>query len=244
MIFIKYVCNHAKSQPSYVATKQLIVSIHSKYEQQHQKNFFSDPIKRVVYSFDHLKEPISLEKFAGNGEEKNIDGPTSSCSFKQPCGIAIEFNEVVYITDAKSASIHVVTNLKKNVEFLQSIGSLHDAFSVHAKGEKMDHLPLHEASKRIKSCLDFLLSNQLSIREDISQPLPLSLDGRHGNVASKTINSVDLVYWAVNRLDEIRLKYDYNYINLMSCTSLDVEHFHATTHYYNPVLSMQVCHSH
>ena len=116
------------------------------------------------------------------------------CSYKQPCSIAVEFGAVVYVTDAIAASVHVITKLEKNVESLQSVGALYDAFSIHTKGEKVNHLSLPEASARIKPCLDFLLDNQSSIRESVRQTLLKDMDGRHGDVASKTIRSVDLVY--------------------------------------------------
>ena len=60
----------------------------------------------------------------------------------------------------------------------------------------------------------------------------------------KTIESVKMIEWAVSRLIRLTKKYDFGQTDLQSCMTLDVEHFHATTHYKTPVMKMlQYCRS-
>ena len=57
-----------------------------------------------------------------------------------------------------------------------------------------------------------------------------TLNGPQGNVAGKTIDSVRLVQLGLNRLNEVTRQINYHDTNLLSCMTLDVEHFHSTTH--------------
>ena len=47
-----------------------------------------------------------------------------------------------------------------------------------------------------------------------------------------------MIEWAVSRLTRLRKKYDFGQTDLQSCMTLDVEHFHATTHYKTPPMTM------
>ena len=196
----------------------------------------SDPKTRKLYAYYPSTGVIDV--FAGTGDEMSIDGPTFACSFKQPCGIAVEFGSVVYVTDVMAASVCLITNIEKTVEFLRAVGTLYKAFSIHGKGKKYNTYPLTEASQLIKHCADFLEDNEKQIRSSVTSKLPSALMGPHGSVASKTIKSVGLIQWAVDRLMRITSEYNYNEASLLSCMTLDVEHLHATTHFKNPVMSM------
>ncbi len=43
--------------------------------------------------------------FFAAGVNGNLDGPAKSCKFKQPIGISVEFESIVYICDAQTNSI-------------------------------------------------------------------------------------------------------------------------------------------
>ena len=47
-----------------------------------------------------------------------------------------------------------------------------------------------------------------------------------------------MIEWAVSRLTRLRKKYDFGQRDLQSCMILDVEHFHVTTHYKTPAMTM------
>lgn len=51
---------------------------------------FSDPTTHKIYKY--IVESATIEDFAGNGEENSMGGPAvAQCSFRQPCGIDVEF---------------------------------------------------------------------------------------------------------------------------------------------------------
>ena len=84
----------------------------------------------------------------------------------------------------------------------------------------------------------FLEENERAIYHDVNTDLPKTLNGPQGNVAGKTINSVRLVEWGLKRLNEFTKQFNYHETNLLSCMTLNVEHFHSTTHVKSDVLSM------
>ena len=177
--------------------------------------------------------------FADDGEDKHVDGPHFACSFKQSCGLAVEFGEVVYVTDVTSASVNIITKFEKNVQFLRTLGGLYDAFSVHPKGAKYIRNNLLDALALIGPCFSFLNENQKDIRSSVPTQLPANLQGPQGNIASKTIVSVGLVQLGVSRLYEISEKYcSYSSTDLRSCMTDDVEHLHSISHTKSPTLSM------
>ena len=139
----------------------------------------------------------------------------------------MEFGEVVYVTDATSASVNIITKFEKNVQFLRALGGLYDAFSVHSKGAKYIRNNLLDALALIGPCFSFLDENQKDIRSSVPTQLPANLQGPQGNIASKTIVSVGLVQWGVSRLYEITEKYSYSSADLRSCMTDDVEHLHS-----------------
>lgn len=76
----------------------------------------------------------------------------------------------------------------------------------------------------------FLEENERAIYHEVNNHLPKTLNGPQGNVAGKTIDSVRLVQLGLNRLNEVTRQINYHDTNLLSCMTLDVEHFHSTTH--------------
>ena len=76
----------------------------------------------------------------------------------------------------------------------------------------------------------FLEENEQAIYHDVNTHLPKTLNGPQGNVAGKTVHSVRLVEWGLNRLNEVTEQFSYYETNLLSFMTLDVEHFHSTIH--------------
>ena len=74
--------------------------------------------------------------------------------------------------------------------------------------------------------------------------LPKTLNGPQRNVAGKTTDSVRLVESSLSRLCDTIKDYHYSRTILFKCVTLDMKHFHATTHYKNDEMSMlQYCRS-
>ena len=86
-----------------------------------------------------------IEQFAGNGQSGSVDGPTSECRFRQPCGLAVEFDNVVYATDVASGTLQVISPISYTVEILETVGGVYKAFSVHEKLAKYHKYDLKSA---------------------------------------------------------------------------------------------------
>ena len=88
---------------------------------------FTDPTSRKVYRY--ITETGKTDLFSGNGDENSVDGPAFESSFRRPCGIAAEFDQVVHVTDVMSGTI-VVT-----VRFLKAIGGIYTKLSLYTTKE-------------------------------------------------------------------------------------------------------------
>lgn len=95
---------------------------------------FTDQQKATLYQID---EEENIHIFAGSETEGSLDGLVAECKFKQPMGIAVEFDNVVYMCDPQSNCVKVMTPLSQTAKFLSAIGRLYDAFSVHKKGQSV-----------------------------------------------------------------------------------------------------------
>ena len=78
-------------------------------------------------------ENACLNNFIGNGTEGNSDGIASSCQLYQPTGICVEFDNIVCFTDYRTASVKIASTLSHTDTFLETIGKLMKAYSIHEK---------------------------------------------------------------------------------------------------------------
>ena len=81
------------------------------------------------------------------------DGPCLDAGFQQPCCLAVECNNVTYVTDAMSASSSITTTTNNTFNFLKNVGALHDVFSIHERGKEYKRFVLEEAHYCIRSPL-------------------------------------------------------------------------------------------
>ena len=72
-----------------------------------------------------------MASFIGSGDQGNNDGCAKKCKLFQPIRITIEFDNVIYIVDSQSYCVKIFTTLGKTAKFLDTIGNLHNAISVH-----------------------------------------------------------------------------------------------------------------
>ena len=74
-----------------------------------------------------------LNNFIGSGTKGNSDGIASLCQLYQPTGIWLEFDNVVYFTNCRTASVKITSTLSHTGTFFEAIGKLMKAYSVHEK---------------------------------------------------------------------------------------------------------------
>ena len=61
--------------------------------------------------------------------------------------------------------------------------------------------------------------------------LPRTLNGPQGNVASKTVESIQTLKCGLEKLQQVLELYEYDAHNLLSCTTLEVENIHSVVHH-------------
>ena len=58
-----------------------------------------------------------IQMFAGTGIEGSRDGLVPECQFQQPVGLCVEFDSFVYVCDAQSNSLKIITSISETVRF-------------------------------------------------------------------------------------------------------------------------------
>ncbi len=106
-------------------------------------------------------------------------------------GLCVEFDHVVYVCDAQTSCIKILTSLKQTAKFCYAMECIYKAFSVHEKRHSYRLCGIEEAVELVSDTLQFLRGNDNSIRGEVAS-LPRTLNGPQGNVASKTVSSVQM----------------------------------------------------
>ena len=98
----------------------------------------------------------------------------SARSFRQPCGVGGEFDNVVYARDeivgtVKIISLLIITN---TVKFLSTVGDVDRGFSVRDQSKAYETCNLKTASGLVHNCRVFLEENEQTIYHDVNGELP------------------------------------------------------------------------
>ena len=67
---------------------------------------FSVPEEHCIYYWNGLE----TTSFIGSGDEGNNDGCAKKCKLFQPTGLAIEFDNVIYVVDSQSYCVKIFLN--------------------------------------------------------------------------------------------------------------------------------------
>ena len=152
----------------------------------------------------------------------------------------VEFDNVVYITDIDTNRVNVTTSLINTAEFLKYVISLYRAFSINNLGNRYELQTVKDADNIVNNFESYLSTLTQNIRSKVDKKLPKHFNGPEGSVAGVTIKSVLLISSDLNRLHEKTKDYSYRNVNFLSCLTLDVEHFHSSTHFKSTVSSIRV----
>ena len=109
---------------------------------------------------------------------------------------------------------------------------IRNIFLIIASYEKKS---ITEAIDMVKESVKVMNGFERSIRDDFA--VPKALNGTHGFVSSKSQQSLELTVWSLQRLQELLHEHNYTSTNLLSMMTLNVEHFHSTTHVKQVMLS-------
>ena len=135
-----------------------------------------------------------MELLAGQAaEEGSRDGPASYFRFYEATGIAVEFDNVVYVCDRSVGSIKIITELKETAKFLGGLQSIINAFSVHEKHRSYSLKTLDEAISLVSSC-DEILSRNIGIMKSINvDGLPNNLNGPEISVSAGNVCCIKML---------------------------------------------------
>lgn len=172
---------------------------------------------------------------AGTGVESNRNGSGSHASFGQPMGLCTE-GPNIFVTDGQIGTVKLVTTIRGTVEFLEHLGKFYRAFSVHLKHQPREKYTIQEAHQMVKDVSAYVKSGTVSEVQAVlnSDRTP---NGPDGAVASKTAKSIALVEKGLeelhNNLNEVNSDFE---LNPEVCLTLQVENFHAVSHFKHPTV--------
>ena len=132
---------------------------------------------------------------AGTGKEGNSNGKGDQASFAQPMGICVELNKNIFVTDAQTGSVKLITSIKGIVKFLSHLGLLYKAFSVHMKHQTDPKFSLSQAIKLLEKRENYLrmtTEKALSHTNDGSGR-QIQPSGAHGTISNQTKISVSMI---------------------------------------------------
>ena len=175
-----------------------------------------------------------MKVIAGTGEESNENGSGSYSAFGQPMGVCIEGGSI-FVTDGQIGTIKLVTNLEGTVEFLQNLGNLYRAFSVHHKHQERESFTLKEAHQMVKSVSSYCNGNIDNVKE--SYAIASTTNGPQRTIAAKTATSLNLLENGLERLDKNIDALSPGFcIKPEVCLTIQVENVHSVSHPQTPGL--------
>ena len=127
---------------------------------------------------------------AGTGKEGNSNGKGDQASFAQPMGICVELDKNMFITDAQTGSVKLITSINGIVKYLSHLGLLYKAFSVHIKHQAVPKRSLPEAIELLEeldSYLETITAKALSHSNDCSTGKP---SGSQGTITRQSFRSI------------------------------------------------------
>ena len=192
---------------------------------------FTDMGSRQVKS-STLNGEIKL--IAGTGIEGNNDGTLES--FSQPMGICVKSKKTLLVTDAQTGSIKLITEISGAVAFLDSLGKLYHAFSVHLKHHQYKIMPLTDAQENVNLVSNYLLDtvNTVTSKPDTTR----ELNGPEGTISSKTLKSIIMIKNGLTRISDNIKKINIDVeVNPQALLTVKVENLHAVSHFKHPTCS-------
>ena len=121
------------------------------------------------------------------------------------------------------------------LKFLETIGKLYKAFSVHEKKGDYELQSLESTCVLVDELFKTLKLFETNVKNHLQKPCN-NLDDPHGFISSKSLMSFEMTKWSLGRLRNLFIEFSCE-INLSSMMTLSVEHFHATSHVKTPLMS-------
>lgn len=174
------------------------------------------------------KWPLLLEV---EGREIRTEKQRTLAFPAQPMRICTECNQSVFVTDAQTGSLKVITTIERYRAVLKTFGtSIQGAVSVHLKNQKVPKLSLNEAVQNLETLDNFLKETVGNLMEIFDKPCKPS--GMVGTVSSQTSSSAKMILDSLKALKQPLQELNPTYeIDLHACLTVQVENVHAVCHF-------------
>ena len=173
----------------------------------------------------------NVQVVAGLGGEGNSDG--TRALFSQPMGICVENKRNIFVTDAQVGAIKLITDIRCAVKFLENLGKLYQAFSVHQKHKRLHTTSLQEAEEKVQSAFGYFQGTIQSVQTLLGTNK--QTNGPEGTISTKSVKSVKMISQGLTRLtqniNEINSEQKANPEALLT---VKVENLHAVSHFKHP----------
>lgn len=123
---------------------------------------------------------------AGTGKEGNSNGKGDQATFAQPMCICVEHDKNIFISDAQTGSVKLITSIKGIVKYLGHLGLLYKAFSVHMKHQTVPIRSLPQAIELLEeldSYLETTTEKALSHSNDVNDASTGKPSGSQGTIS-------------------------------------------------------------
>ena len=159
---------------------------------------------------------------ACSGMEGNCNGRAKDVSFSQPMGICVELDRNIFVTDAQTGSVKLITTIKGTAEFLKHLGMLYKAFSVHQKHQVVAKISLTDSIELLKVLDSYLKRSTDEVISTFDKPCkPM---GAKGSISSQTQSSISMILKGLQDLAELLKELNTSYeVDLHTCLIVQVE---------------------
>ena len=178
----------------------------------------------------------SVSVIAGTGQVGNEDGTADCAKFTQLQGICAE-GDNIYVTDAATGSVKLITGLSGTVEFLQRLGQLYDSFGIHTKGVDSAHITISEARANVGTVHSYFQETVRRVKDTHNLGCK-STNGPEGTISSQTQDSLKILKVGMEALDDIFKEFPGYDADLETLLTTMVENLHAVSHFKNDTFSL------
>ena len=148
-------------------------------------------------------------------------------------GICVENKRNIFVTDAQVGAIKLITDIRCAVKFLENLGKLYQAFSVHQKHKRLRTTSLQEAEEKVQSAFGYFQGTIQSVQTLLGTNK--QTNGPEGTISTKSVKSVKMISQGLTRLrpniNEINSEQKANPEVLLT---VKVENLHAVSHFKHP----------
>ena len=150
-------------------------------------------------------------------------------------GIRVEHDKNIFITDAQTGSVKLITSIKGIVKYLSHLGLLYKAFSVHVKHQTVPKRSLPQAIELLEeldSYLETTTEKTLSHSNSVNDSSTGKPSGSQWTISNQTKRSVQRILNGLKDLEAFVKEHNPSFaIDLYFCLTVQVENLHPVGHF-------------